>query len=158
MTPFEKYLHIIITQGGYEAEKDRSTTVEAHHLLLAMADYEDGTAHRLLAEAGLSRQAVREALDREFEHSLNAVGISAAAYNLPRPSGTPKASGMGASGKLVLERTMASARKKDLDSAHVLLAVLQAQAGTVPRALALAGVDREALLARVHEAIAALDA
>ncbi|GAA2810174.1 hypothetical protein GCM10020219_097610 [Nonomuraea dietziae] len=45
-------------------------------------------------------------------------------------------------------------RKKDLRPAHVLLGILQAEVGTVPRALALAGVDRTDLLTRVQNAIA----
>jgi D-alanyl-D-alanine carboxypeptidase len=46
-------------------------------------------------------------------------------------------------------------RKEDLRPAHLLLGVLQAQVGTVPRALALAGVDRSDLLARVRHSLAA---
>ncbi|MFE0155214.1 Clp protease N-terminal domain-containing protein [Nonomuraea sp. NPDC059007] len=150
MTPFDHYFHTIMTQGEYEAHQDHSATVEAHHLLLAIAGYEGTTAHRLLAEVGLDRGGVRAALDREFEHSLNAVGISAAAYHLPPAGGAPKSPGMGASAKLALERAFTTVRKKDLDSAHLLAGILRAQVGTVPRALALAGVDREALLNRAQ--------
>jgi hypothetical protein len=44
-------------------------------------------------------------------------------------------------------------RKKDLQPAHLLLGILQAEAGTVPRALALAGVDRAGLAERARQAL-----
>jgi hypothetical protein len=43
--------------------------------------------------------------------------------------------------------------KKDLQSAHLLLGILEAGAGTVPRALALAGIDQADLAARVRQAL-----
>ncbi|MFI6291085.1 Clp protease N-terminal domain-containing protein [Nonomuraea sp. NPDC050790] len=152
MTPFENYFHAIMRQGEHEARQDHSATLEAHHLLLAIAAHEGTPAHRLLAEVGLDRRGVREALDREFEHSLNAVGISAADYHLPPSAGSPKSPALGASAKLALERGFTAVRTKDLDSTSVLAGILRAQAGTVPRALALAGVDREALLSRLQPA------
>jgi D-alanyl-D-alanine carboxypeptidase len=58
---------------------------------------------------------------------------------------------MGTSAKLALERSVAGAsRTRDLRPAHLLLGILSAQVGTVPRALALAGVDREGLASRVR--------
>lgn len=151
MTPFDTYLHMIIMEGGHEAHRDGSATIEAQHLLLAIAAEEGTVAHRVLTSAGLDHQAIHDALAREFEHSLSAVGVSLAAFDLPRPSGGPKRPPqMGASAKLALERGFASvARKKDLRPAHLLLGILRAQIGTVPRALALAGVDQADLEARV---------
>jgi D-alanyl-D-alanine carboxypeptidase len=46
-----------------------------------------------------------------------------------------------------------SNRKKDLRPAHLLLGVLLAEIGTVPRTLVLAGVDRAELAARVRQSI-----
>jgi hypothetical protein len=40
-----------------------------------------------------------------------------------------------------------------LAGGHILLGVLAAEAGTVPRALALAGVDRDDLRARTQAAL-----
>ncbi|GAA3467577.1 Clp protease N-terminal domain-containing protein [Nonomuraea roseola] len=156
MNMFDTYLHTIIMEGAVEARRHGSPTVEAQHLLLAVAAQEGTTPQRLLASAGLDHQAVLAALDREFDHSLSAVGVSRASFALPRSS-TPvtRLPTMGASAKLALERGFASGpRKKDLRPAHVLLGILQAEVGTVPRALALAGVDRTDLLTRVQNAIA----
>jgi ATP-dependent Clp protease ATP-binding subunit ClpA len=154
VTTFGSYVHTIIEQGGHEARTDGSATIEAHHLLLAVAAQEGTTAHQVLTSVGLDRQAIREALDREFEHSLSAVGVSRAAFDLPEPSSDPERSArIGASAKLALERGVAAAaRKKDLESAHLLLGILEASAGIVPRALDLVGIDRVDLAARVRRA------
>jgi ATP-dependent Clp protease ATP-binding subunit ClpA len=155
VTTFGAYVHTIIEQGGHQAGRDGSATIEAHHLLLAVAAQRGTTAHQVLTSVGLDQQAVREALDREFEHSLSAVGVSRAAFDLPEQSSDPgRPARIGASAKLALERGVAAAaRRKDLQSAHLLLGILEADAGTVPRALALAGIDRADLAARVRRAL-----
>jgi D-alanyl-D-alanine carboxypeptidase len=153
MTGFDRFLHAILMRAGEVARDDRSPTIEAQHLLLAIAAEEEPSTRRVLA--GLDHRALREALDREFEHSLSTVGVSPAAYDLPRPSkslGHPK---IGASAKLAMERGFGTvARKKDLRPAHLLLGILRAKVGTVPRALVLAGVDRNDLIDRAREALA----
>ncbi|GII92550.1 Clp protease N-terminal domain-containing protein [Sinosporangium siamense] len=152
MTTFQRYFHTIITEGGVEAQRDGAATIEACHLLLAVAAQEGTAPQRLLAEAGLDHQGVRAALQREFEHSLNSVGVSTAAFTMPRPSPALKRpSGMGASGRQVLDRIFTGNRKKDLRPMHVLIAILRAEVGKVPRALDLTGVDRAGLLARAVE-------
>ncbi|MFI6601068.1 Clp protease N-terminal domain-containing protein [Nonomuraea sp. NPDC050536] len=155
MSAFDKYLHTIIVQAGAEAQKEGSATVEAQHLLLAIAANSGSSAQRVLAGAGLDERAIRDALAREFDHSLAVAGVSRAAFDLPpaTPDHT-RDPDLGASAKLALERGFASAsRKRDLRSGHLLLGILQAEVGTVPRALALAGTDRTALLDEVHQTL-----
>jgi ATP-dependent Clp protease ATP-binding subunit ClpA len=155
VTAFGTYVHTIIEQARPHASRDGSATIEAQHLLLAVAAQEGTTAHQVLTSVGLGQQAVRGALDREFEHSLRAAGVSLAAFDLPQPSSDPRPSPrVGASAKLALERGVAAAtRKKDLQPAHLLLGILEARVGTVPRALALAGIDQADLTARVRQAL-----
>ncbi|MFF4094614.1 Clp protease N-terminal domain-containing protein [Streptomyces sp. NPDC001834] len=153
MSAFDKYLHGVIVRAMDEARDDGSATIDAHHLLLSLAADQGSTAQQVLASVGLDRAAVREALDREFEHSLSMVGVSPAAYGLPGPSHASQQPKMGASARLALERSFSSARKKDLRSAHLLLGILQAQIGTVPRALALAGIDQAELADRVQQTL-----
>jgi ATP-dependent Clp protease ATP-binding subunit ClpA len=154
MTPFDKYLRRIIQQAGHEARKDGSATTEAQHLLLAIAAEQEPTTQQVLTSVGLDHRAIREALDREFEHSLSAAGVSLAAFDLPPPSNAPERPTLGASVKLAFERGFASAAgKKALQPAHLLLGILRARVGTVPRALALAGVDQADLRARVLQTL-----
>jgi ATP-dependent Clp protease ATP-binding subunit ClpA len=156
MSPFDAYVNAVLRRAAHEAREDGSPVVEAGHLLLAIAGEAHAATRRVLDPAGLDRDAVRAALDREFEHSLSAVGVSRAAHTLPRPSARPTRPDLGTSAKLALERGVAAvARKKDLRPAHLLLGVLLAEVGTVPRALALAGVDRVALLVAVRQALTA---
>jgi ATP-dependent Clp protease ATP-binding subunit ClpA len=156
MTTFGTYTRSIVELGRDEARKDRSVAVEAQHLLLAIAAGPETAPGRVLVAAGLDYRAVREALDREFEHSLNAAGVSAAAFDLPQPSSDPdRPSQLGASAKLAIQRGFTSGgRRKVLQPAHLLLGILRAEVGTVPRALALAGVDRAGLAGRVRQAMA----
>ncbi|MEU9096118.1 Clp protease N-terminal domain-containing protein [Streptomyces sp. NPDC048361] len=153
MSAFDTYLHAVIVRATDEAREDGSATFGAHHLLLSLAADHGSAAQQVLASAGLDRAAVRAALDREFEHSLSVVGVDPAAYGPLRPGRTAQQPRMGASARLALERSFASARKKDLRSAHLLLGILEAQAGTVPRALALAGIDPAALADRVRQTL-----
>ncbi|MCM2388923.1 Clp protease N-terminal domain-containing protein [Streptomyces albipurpureus] len=154
MTAFDKYLHAVIVRAVDEAREGGSTLVEAHHLLLSIAADQEAVTHQILASVGLDHAGVRDALDREFEHSLSTVGVSLTAYDLPAPSPSAERPKIGASAKLALDRMISSvARKKDLRPPHVLLGVLQAQVGKVPRALARAGIDQAALVARVLQAL-----
>jgi ATP-dependent Clp protease ATP-binding subunit ClpA len=70
MTTFGKY----IEQAREEARDDGSAAVEAQHLLLAIAAGPDAATRQILAAGGLDHRALRDALDREFEHSLAAAG------------------------------------------------------------------------------------
>lgn len=153
MAAIDDYLHAVIMRAEVEARTDGSSTVEAAHLFLAVAGHPEATVHTVLAEFGLDLDSVRAALDREFVRSLDAVGVASSAYQLPPPSRLTAHPKMGTSGKLVLERAFTSARKKDLRPAHLLLGILAAEVGAVPRALALWGVDREELAARVRQTI-----
>lgn len=157
MSKIDHYIDAIIRQGMAEAQEDGSADTEAHHLLLALASHEGTAAHAVLGSAGLDRHAIRAALDREFEHSLSAAGVSLAAYDLPTPSRDPgRRPRLGASARLAIERAIGAATgKRDLRPGHLLLGILEAELGTVPRALALAGVDRAALMGDVRQPLAA---
>jgi len=152
-TTFDAYVRSIHDRGADEARADGSATIEAHHLLLAIAAEPEPGAQAILTAAGLDHGALRAALDREFEHSLSAAGVTRAA-DIPRP-GAPGDPSPGTSYKLALERGLAAVpRGRDPRPAHVLLGILEARVGTVPRALALAGIDQADLLARVRRSLA----
>lgn len=150
---FDKFLHAIITQSAEEARATGSSTIEAQHLLLAIAAEGEPATQQILSSAGLDHRTLRDALDREFELSLSAAGVSLAEFGAPQASYAPeRPSQMGASAKLALDRGFGSApRKKDLRPVHVLLGILLAEVGTVPRTLALAGADRNNLCIRAQE-------
>lgn len=156
MTRFDTFLAAVLEQARREARDDGSSMVEAHHVLLAIAGSGEPNTARLLSSVGLDQGTIRDALGREFEHSLAAAGVSLGRAGVPRPDRTREPSPpVGSSVKLALERGLgATGRKRDLRPAHLLIGILQAPVGTVPRALALAGVDRAALVERTRRAIA----
>lgn len=153
MKEFRKYVRAIIEHAGREAQLDHSKTIEAQHVLLAIADQPETIAGRILSSVGLDHRSLREAFDREFEHSLGAAGVSVRALDLPQPSSAPEpASSLGASVRQALARGVAGVRKSPRPT-HLLRGILSAEIGTVPRALTLAGVDRAGLLLRVEQAL-----
>jgi ATP-dependent Clp protease ATP-binding subunit ClpA len=129
-----------------------SPAIEAEHLLLALT----GTDEATMAAVGLDRETVVLALETERERSLMAVGIAAGDIDVP-PRRVEGHARMAASAKTALERAVkAAAARKDrrIVGGHILLGILQAEAGTVPRALALAGLDRAELKDRAAALLA----
>jgi D-alanyl-D-alanine carboxypeptidase len=154
MAGFDTYLRTMLVRAATEARRDGSTTVEAQHLLLAIAADQGSAAGLALASAGLDAGAIREALDREFAHSLTAAGVDRSAFDLPPASPDPhRVPHPGDSVRLALERGVNSAADRPPEPAHLLIGILRAEVGTVPRALAMAGVDRADLIARVTQTL-----
>ena len=84
--------------------------VEAEHLLLAMTGEHGSEARDVLVSAGLDRDGIRAALDREFRQSLAAVGVTLPGGGLPPASRDPgRQVRLAASGKLVLARALKAA-------------------------------------------------
>ena len=155
---FTRDARAVVTQAETEARELGSPTIEAEHLLLAMTHGNRATAAgEALAATGLDHDAITAALDAQRDRSLLAVGISIGDFDLPKPApaGKPR---LAASTKSALEHSLRIAlvrADKRIEPGHILLALLRAEAGTVPRALAAAGVDKRELADR---AMAALDA
>jgi ATP-dependent Clp protease ATP-binding subunit ClpA len=137
---FTREARAVVKDADGEARRLGSRTIEAEHMLLALAGHEP---------LGLDRNEILSALDAERERSLMAVGISAGDFDLPpAPVTRPR---MATSAKVALERSLrASVARSDrrIEAGHLLLGVLAAEAGTVPRALALADIDRDELRTR----------
>jgi D-alanyl-D-alanine carboxypeptidase len=153
---FVKEARALAAAAEAEARASGSPTVEAHHLLLALAGDITGIACDVLRASGLDHAAIEGAVACEFEQTLCAVGVSLDALPVRRRlpyAGRPR---WAASGKSALERALDAARElgdRRIRSAHILLGVLAAEHGTVPRALRLAGVEPEALVAATRAAM-----
>jgi ATP-dependent Clp protease ATP-binding subunit ClpA len=127
-----------------------SPTVEAEHLLLALARRPPAPAASVLAELGLDYDGTLSALEAETTRSLGAVGV---AFELPPASPFPNAPRWATSTKAALEhalRVTLARGDQGIQSAHLLLAVLRPGIGTVARALDCAGVDRATLIGRLE--------
>jgi ATP-dependent Clp protease ATP-binding subunit ClpA len=146
---FTKSARVVVTHAETEARALGSRTIEAEHLLLSLTRDEGTPLQRVLAEAGLDHDAVRHALDAELERSLVAGGISPSDFDVARiPPQSTRRPRFATSAKLALERALRAAVARNdrrIEAAHLLLGILRAEAGTVPRALEAANVDRHAL-------------
>jgi D-alanyl-D-alanine carboxypeptidase len=139
-----KEARLVIVQAQDEARALGSPTIEAEHLLLALTRRTGDPAGKALGEYGLDHEAMREALDDEREQTLAAVGVSLSDFDLPPVAPAKERPGWGTSAKLTMQRAVSAAAErgdKKLAPGHLLLGVLAAEAGTVPRALERAGVQ-----------------
>jgi ATP-dependent Clp protease ATP-binding subunit ClpA len=121
-------------------------TVESEHLLLALAACPEFQA------LGLDHDELVGALAREDERSLAAVGVAAGELEPTVAARAPRKLQIATSAKLALQRAMAVAVSRGdwrVDAGHVLLGVLAAEHGRVPRALRIAGIDVEDLRAHI---------
>lgn len=148
---FDKKSTALVERAWEEATLLGATRIEAEHLLLALSRHPGWDAGRVLAEVGLDHAGMREALDAGLERSLAAVGVTATAFGLADrplpPTGQPR---MGTSAKRALHCALLVVKARgdrSIQPTHILLGALRAVEGTVPRALAAAGVDRSTLAA-----------
>ena len=127
-----------------------SPSVEAEHLLVSLAGTPD-PAGSALRDVGLDPEEVREAIRRDFERVLGGVGIDASGVDLAANCRRTKPR-WGASAKHGLERAVDEAKHrgdKHIGCEHILLGLLRAEHGTVPRLLAAEGIDRDELTGRL---------
>jgi AcrR family transcriptional regulator len=146
-------LHGVGERAIGEALARRAGSVEAEHVLLAILAGEDSPAAAVLSRAGLNYAVFSAGLDSERARSLAAAGIApvrpAALRATPR-TGKP---GWGASIRELLRRSDKPAAKDGRPGAleiELASAILLADLGTVPRALAIAGIDRPAALRQLQ--------
>ncbi|HEV2753382.1 MAG TPA: Clp protease N-terminal domain-containing protein [Solirubrobacteraceae bacterium] len=156
---FERFVEearVLALEAQAEARASGSPTVEAEHVLLALAGDTGGLGGEVLRGAGLDHAAIRQSLDEEFERSLRAVGVALDALGTRQRlpfTGRPR---WAASGKAALERALGAAHARGdrrIEAGHVLLGVLAARDGTVPRALQGTGVEPGELEAATHAAM-----
>jgi len=143
-------------QFEVEAERDRSKFVEAEHILLAFAA-SDTAAGRLLRGAGLDHDRLVAALRDEHRRSLASAGVKPPDEDTTSATELNGQLSLGTSAKAAFRRALCESRDSShrllrLDSSDLLIGILQAELGTVPRALAIAGVDRIELIARARGA------
>ena len=142
-----------LKQARELASELNSRTVEAEHLLVVLADPCAETA-KILQEAGLDRSRIEAALREENRLSLAVAGVEPLTNDQASASRHTRTPQWGASAKAALARGHHMAKESGRvreSTTDLLLGVLQAELGTVPRTLAIAGTDRTELIARIGE-------
>ena len=147
-------LRRLVAAAVDEARQSHAPNVEAEHLLLALSSRPSSPAGRVLAEHGLGYDEIQRALLEEQHSSLRAAGVEP----VPRARliSTPRRRrpGWGASAKDCLRRASragAKLKRRRMAELDLLLGVLTAELGTVPRALSITGVDRTQLARSVEQ-------
>ena len=144
----------LVLQFEAEAKRDRAKFIEAEHMLLALASDSDSDAARVLNESGLDHERLASALDEEHRRTLSFAGIEAPDRKLAEATELDSALSFGTSAKAAIRRALIGSRhdrrRARLRSIDLLAGILQAELGTVPRALAIAGIDRAAVVARAR--------
>jgi plasmid maintenance system antidote protein VapI len=139
-----------------EAKRDSAEFIEAEHMLLALAASHDGDAARLLKEFGLDHERLAAALHEERRQTLAFVGMKATDAKVSEATELDIPPSMGTSAKVAFRRALIGSRRDRrrarLRGIDLLAGILEAEFGTVPRALAIAGIDRAALLSRARRA------
>jgi ATP-dependent Clp protease ATP-binding subunit ClpA len=147
---------VVVRQFVLEAKQDAAKFVEAEHMLLTLATDEKSQACQLLNQSGLTYQQLMAALHEERRRTLAFAGVEplderqTAATELDRPLR------LGTSAKAAIKRAMIASRdgrprRPHIRSTDLLFGILQAELGTVPRTLAIAGIDRALLMARAEK-------
>ncbi len=145
----------LVKSAEVEARASRSALVEAEHLLLAMSARPDTDAGHVLASVGLTHDTVQQALGQEFRASLAVAGVAAPVTDLVPSPELPGRLRLSASFKSAMERSVTAAKgSRQIRPAHLLVGLLGAQVGTVPRALHFAGVDQAELATLTEQALA----
>jgi ATP-dependent Clp protease ATP-binding subunit ClpA len=127
-----------------------SPSIEAEHLLISLAGTPD-PAGAALRDAGLTPEELRDAIKRDVERVLARVGIDVSGVDLSANCRRTNPR-WGASAKQGIERAALEAKRrgdKQIRCQHLLLGLLGAEHGTVPRLLAAEGIDRDELTGRL---------
>jgi ATP-dependent Clp protease ATP-binding subunit ClpA len=140
-------------QFEIEAKRDGAKVIEAEHMLLALTANSDADVAKLLHEAGLDHDRLASALQDERRRTLAFAGMTAPDKPAPATEVESPLS-FGTSAKTAFKRALIGARherhRAHLRGTDLLAGILEAELGTVPRALAIAGIDRVALASRVR--------
>jgi len=135
-----------------EARKRGSKAIEAEHLLLALASSVTTVCGRLLIEAGLDRERIEALLQQERRQALAYAGVELRGPTPAHPAEGAGPLGLGTSANEAIRRGAAIGHTENRVrvGTDLLLGILGAELGTVPRILALAGIDPARLAARVR--------
>ena len=149
----------LLTDAEREARAMGDPEPGAEHLLLAAVNLPDGSAARVLEAFGVDRDGLRRAIGEHHAAALASVGIDPAEVAAPTPIEPPSGTGpyrSGASAREAFQAVTTMARRdRTLLGAHVVAAVAAMEHGTAACVIESLGIDRTALAAASHEAIAA---
>ena len=158
---FERFTQDVrekVRRAAELADHEGAAMVEVEHLLLALVDPVTDQIGMALERAGLSRETINDARDREFRSALALAGVNT---GRPVPAGARRlrrgrTTRFAPSAKLALERTLgvaAESNQQRITNQSLVLAIVGAQVGIIPRLLAELGTDSETLANLIRTSI-----
>jgi ATP-dependent Clp protease ATP-binding subunit ClpA len=148
--PLSRALRAVIIASVSEAQRRGAGLVEAEHLLLALSLESGSPAAAALDAAGLDHAGIEAMLRTERDVSLRHAGVEPVPEARLTASPRTARPRWGASARDVLvraHRASAHSHRSRTAETDLLIALLDLELGTVPRALDLAGVDRASIAA-----------
>ena len=138
---FSGQLRDTVKHAEVIARSEGSATIEAEHLLRAIVEDPSARTRDAVRVLGLTTDSVGDALRRELDDALRAVGVVPPAP--PATAGVPggPTPRWGQSAKLALERTVRAAAERGerrLDDRHLLLGITRAEEPTAAQKQAAA--------------------
>ncbi len=130
---------VVLKRAEDEARVLGAPTCEAEHILLALVDVPTESASGILSSLGLSRERIIEALERELTSALARAHIHVAELPRPHSLGESHRVRWGESAQRVVERSIRESA--DDASLRMLLAIVHAEGGVIPRLLPELGVS-----------------
>ena len=130
---------VVLRRAEEEARLLGAPTCEAEHILLGLMDEPTVSASGVLSSLGLSRERITEALERELTSALARAHIHLAELPRPQSLGEGHRVRWGESAQRLVERSIRESA--DDPSLRMLLAIVHAEGGVVPRLLPELGVS-----------------
>ncbi|MBW3547414.1 MAG: Clp protease N-terminal domain-containing protein [Actinobacteria bacterium] len=124
---------VVLRRAEEEARLLGAPTCEAEHILLGLMDEPTVSASGVLSSLGLSRERIIEALERELVSALARANIHVAELPGPRSLGKSPRVRWGESAQRLVERSIRESA--DDPSLRMLLAIVHAEGGVIPRLL-----------------------
>lgn len=140
---------VLLKRAEAETRALGAPACEAEHILLALLEEPGVAASAVLCSLGLSRERITEALERELASALARARVYVAELPRPRAQGGSGRIRWGESAQRAVERSIRE--RPDDPSLRILLAIVHAESGVMPRLLAELGVsvgDVEAAVSR----------
>ena len=128
----------LLRRAAEEARLAGAPACEAEHILLAMVDGPEESASAVLSSLGLGRDHIIEGLDRELTSALARAHVQLAELPRAHVGGDSSRVRWGESAQRVVERSIRES--PDDASLRLLLAIVHAEAGVIPRLLTELGV------------------
>ncbi len=128
----------LLRRAEEEARLLGAPACDAEHILLALVDGPGESASAVLSSLGLGRERITEGLERELTTALARAHVHLA--ELPRPDARRDSGRLrwGESAQRVVERSIRE--RPDDASLRLLLAIVHAEVGVIPRLLTELGV------------------